>query len=81
MQKRVIGWWPVSDRICRLRIKGRFFNISIINIVLTLEVAMTTRTNSMRRWSVNTIAAHTMMTGSSSATLTLKLARRWNTDR
>ncbi|XP_058447671.1 craniofacial development protein 2-like [Malaya genurostris] len=32
IQKRVIGWWPVSDRICRLRIKGRFFNISIINV-------------------------------------------------
>ena len=32
MQKRVIGWWPVSDRMCRLRIKGRFFNISIINV-------------------------------------------------
>ncbi|XP_058456421.1 craniofacial development protein 2-like [Malaya genurostris] len=32
MQKRVIGWCPVSDRMCRLRIKGRFFNISIINV-------------------------------------------------
>ncbi|XP_058827596.1 uncharacterized protein LOC131687520 [Topomyia yanbarensis] len=32
MQKRVIGWWPVSDRMCRLRIKGRFFNINIINV-------------------------------------------------
>ncbi|XP_058456481.1 craniofacial development protein 2-like [Malaya genurostris] len=32
MQKRVIGWWPVSDRMCSLRIKGRFFNISIINV-------------------------------------------------
>ena len=28
----VIGWTPVSDRMCVLRIKGRFFNISIINV-------------------------------------------------
>jgi len=32
MQKRVIGWWPINPRMCRLRIKGRFFNISIINV-------------------------------------------------
>ncbi|XP_055611541.1 craniofacial development protein 2-like [Uranotaenia lowii] len=32
MQKRVIGWWPINSRMCRLRIKGRFFNISIINV-------------------------------------------------
>ncbi|XP_052564366.1 uncharacterized protein LOC128093024 [Culex pipiens pallens] len=32
MSKRVIGWWPVNDRMCRLRIKGRFFNLSIINV-------------------------------------------------
>ncbi|XP_058064590.1 craniofacial development protein 2-like, partial [Anopheles bellator] len=32
MRKRVIGWWPISPRMCRLRIKGRFFNISIINV-------------------------------------------------
>ncbi|XP_052562752.1 craniofacial development protein 2-like [Culex pipiens pallens] len=32
MTKRVIGWWPVNDRMCRLRIKGRFFNLSIINV-------------------------------------------------
>ena len=32
MEKRVIGWWPVNDRMCRLRIKGRFFNLSIINV-------------------------------------------------
>ena len=31
-QKRVIGWWPVNERMCRLRVKGRFFNISIINV-------------------------------------------------
>lgn len=32
MQKRVIGWWPINSRMCRLRIKGRFFNVSIINV-------------------------------------------------
>jgi endonuclease/exonuclease/phosphatase family metal-dependent hydrolase len=32
MQKWVIGCWPISPRMCRLRIKGRFFNISIINV-------------------------------------------------
>ena len=32
MRKRVIGWWPISPRMYRLRIKGRFFNISIINV-------------------------------------------------
>jgi hypothetical protein len=30
-QKRVIRWRPVNDRICVLRIKGKFFNYSIIN--------------------------------------------------
>ena len=32
MQRRVIGWWPINERMCRLRIKGRFFNFSIINV-------------------------------------------------
>ncbi|XP_062715066.1 uncharacterized protein LOC134291306 [Aedes albopictus] len=32
MQRRVIGWWPIDERMCRLRIKGRFFNVSIINV-------------------------------------------------
>ena len=32
MQQRVIGWWPVNERMCRLRIRGRFFNLSIINV-------------------------------------------------
>ncbi|XP_055622163.1 uncharacterized protein LOC129765762 [Toxorhynchites rutilus septentrionalis] len=32
MQKRVIGWWPIDPIMCRLRIKGRFFNSSIINV-------------------------------------------------
>ena len=32
MQKRVIGWWPIDNRMCKLRIRGRFFNVSIINV-------------------------------------------------
>ena len=32
MQQRVIGWWPINERICSLRIRGRFFNLSIINV-------------------------------------------------
>ena len=32
MQNRVIGWQPINERMCKLRIKGRFFNYSIINV-------------------------------------------------
>lgn len=32
MQRRVIQWEPISERMCKLRIKGRFFNYSIINV-------------------------------------------------
>ena len=32
MQQRVIEWWPVNERMCRLRICDRFFNLSIINV-------------------------------------------------
>lgn len=30
--KRIIRWKPVSDRICVLRMKGKFFNYSLISI-------------------------------------------------
>lgn len=30
--EHIIDWRPVNDRICILRIKGRFFNYSIINV-------------------------------------------------
>jgi hypothetical protein len=30
--KHIIGWTPVSERICILRLRGRFFNYSIINV-------------------------------------------------
>jgi len=32
MQNRVIQWKAISERMCKLRIKGRFFNYSIINV-------------------------------------------------
>ena len=32
MQQRMVGWRPVNERMCRLRIRGRFFNLSIINV-------------------------------------------------
>ena len=32
MQNRVIGWQPINERMCKLRINGRFFNYSIINV-------------------------------------------------
>ena len=32
MQDRVIKWKAINERMCLLRIKGRFFNYSIINV-------------------------------------------------
>ena len=32
MQQRVMGWWPVNEGICRLRIRVRFFILSNINV-------------------------------------------------
>ena len=32
MRDRVIDWEAISDRMCRLRIKGRFFNYQIFNV-------------------------------------------------
>ena len=28
----MIGWQSINERMCKLRIKGRFFNNSIINV-------------------------------------------------
>ena len=30
-QRRIIRWWPVTDRICVFKMKGKFFNYSLIN--------------------------------------------------
>lgn len=32
MQRRMIGWWPIDERMYRLRIKGRFVNFGILNV-------------------------------------------------
>ena len=32
MQDRLINWKAINERMCLLRIKGRFFNYSIINV-------------------------------------------------
>ncbi|XP_062715888.1 uncharacterized protein LOC134291753 [Aedes albopictus] len=32
MRQRVSGWQPINARMCMLRVKGRFFNYSIINV-------------------------------------------------
>ena len=29
---KILGFEPISDRICKLRIKGKFYNIPLINI-------------------------------------------------
>uniref|UniRef100_A0A2C9LI22 Endonuclease/exonuclease/phosphatase domain-containing protein n=1 Tax=Biomphalaria glabrata TaxID=6526 RepID=A0A2C9LI22_BIOGL len=39
MVGNVIGFKPVSDRLCSLRLKGKFFNISFINIHAPTEDA------------------------------------------
>lgn len=30
--KRMIGWWPIDNRMCKSRIKGCFSNFSVINV-------------------------------------------------
>jgi hypothetical protein len=32
MKKNIPGFTPVSERICRLRVKTRFLNLSVINV-------------------------------------------------
>lgn len=39
MKKSVLGFNPVSERICTLRIKGKFHNITFINIYAPTEDA------------------------------------------
>jgi hypothetical protein len=37
MKKNILGFTPVSERICRLRVKTRFFNLSVINVHASTE--------------------------------------------
>jgi hypothetical protein len=34
---KVLGFEPISDRICKLRVKGRFHNLSLINVCAPTE--------------------------------------------
>jgi hypothetical protein len=34
---KILGFKPISDRICKLRIKGKFYNITLINIYVRTE--------------------------------------------
>lgn len=31
-RQRIIGFMPINERLCILRVKGKFFNMSLINI-------------------------------------------------
>ena len=34
---KILGFEPISDRICKLRVKGKVYNITLINIYTTTE--------------------------------------------
>jgi exonuclease III len=34
---KILGFEPISDRICKLRIKGKFHNMALINIYAPTE--------------------------------------------
>jgi len=34
---KILGFEPISDRICKLRVKGKFYNITLINIYTPME--------------------------------------------
>jgi exonuclease III len=34
---KILGFEPISDRICKLRVKGKFHNITLINIYAPTE--------------------------------------------
>ena len=34
---KILGFKPVSDRICKLRVKGKFYNMTLINIYAPTE--------------------------------------------
>jgi endonuclease/exonuclease/phosphatase family metal-dependent hydrolase len=34
---RILGFKPISDRICKLRVKGTFYNVTLINICAPTE--------------------------------------------
>ena len=34
---KILGFEPISDRICKLRVKGKFYNMTLINIYAATE--------------------------------------------
>jgi len=34
---KILGFEPISDRICKLRIKGKFYTTTLINICTPME--------------------------------------------
>ena len=34
---KILGFEPISDRICKLRVKGKFYNMTLINIYAPTE--------------------------------------------
>ena len=34
---KILGFEPISDRICKLRVKGKFYNMALINICAATE--------------------------------------------
>jgi exonuclease III len=34
---KILGFEPISDRICKLRVKGKFYNITLINVYAPTE--------------------------------------------
>jgi hypothetical protein len=34
---KILGFEPISDRICKLRVKGKFYNTTLINIYAPTE--------------------------------------------
>ena len=34
---KILGFEPISDHICKLRVKGKFYNITLINIYAPAE--------------------------------------------
>jgi hypothetical protein len=37
VMKKILGFEPISDRICKLRVKGTFHNMTLINIYAPTE--------------------------------------------
>jgi len=34
---KILGFEPISDRICKLKVKGKFYNMTLINVYAPME--------------------------------------------